>query len=103
MLARRVDAARARLRATSVASASAWFRFTLVTRARTVSPGQPAAHEDDEAVQAGDAVAAVRERLDLELELLVLLDGGGHGASLAGCACFHLGSHGDAAAGTTRC
>jgi hypothetical protein len=34
--------------------------------------GQAAAHEDDEAVEPGDAVAAVGERLDVELELLVL-------------------------------
>ena len=40
---------------------------------------QPAAHEDDEAVEPRDAVAAERERVDGELELLVSLDGGGHG------------------------
>ena len=45
--------------------------------------GQAAPDEDDEAVQARDAVAAVRERLDVELELLVLGDGRGHEATLA--------------------
>ena len=34
-------------------------------------PGQAAADEDDEPVQAGDAVPAVGERVDLELELLI--------------------------------
>ena len=33
---------------------------------------QPAAHEDDEPVQARDAVAAVGERVDVELELLTV-------------------------------
>ena len=37
--------------------------------------GQPAAHEDDEAVQAARRRAAVGERVDLELELVVGLDG----------------------------
>src|SRR5439155_13608768 len=41
--------------------------------------GKAAPDEDDEALEPRDAVAAVRERLDLELELLILLDGGGHG------------------------
>ena len=41
--------------------------------------GQPAAHEDDEPVQPRDAVAAVGERVDAELELLPLGDGNGHG------------------------
>ena len=40
--------------------------------------GEPAPDEDDEAVQAGDAVAAVGEGVDLELDLLVQLDGRGH-------------------------
>jgi hypothetical protein len=45
---------------------------------------EPAADEDDEAVQARDAVPAVGERVDREVELLVLLDGGcSHPASLA--------------------
>ena len=52
-------------------TASAWRRCTFVTRARTVSPGRPRADEDDEAVQARDAVPAEGERVDLELELLV--------------------------------
>ena len=39
---------------------------------------KPPAHEDDEAVQPRDAVAAVGERLDPKLELLVDLDGRGH-------------------------
>ena len=36
---------------TSVVIASAWRRCTFVTRARTVSPGSPRPHEDDEAVE----------------------------------------------------
>ena len=40
--------------------------------------GQAAADEDDEAVQARDAVAAVGERVDVELELLTVADRGGH-------------------------
>ncbi len=36
--------------------------------------GQPAPDEDDEAVRARDAVAAVGERVDVELELLPSLD-----------------------------
>ena len=44
--------------------------------------GQPAADEDDEAVQARDAVPAEGERVDRELELLVLGDGRGHPARL---------------------
>ena len=47
------------------------------TRAHRV-PGQSAADEDDEPVQAGDAVPAVGERVDLELELLIFAHGGGH-------------------------
>src|SRR5262245_35814883 len=39
---------------------------------------QAAPHEDDEAVQPRDAVPAVRERVDRELELLVPRDGCGH-------------------------
>ena len=59
-------------------SASANPRFTFVTRARTRSPGKPAPDEDDEAVQARDAVPAVGERVDLELDLLVQLHRRGH-------------------------
>ena len=49
--------------------------------------GDPRAHgvareaapdEDDEAVQPRDAVAAVGERVDVELELLTVADRGGH-------------------------
>src|SRR5439155_6991892 len=40
---------------------------------------QPTPHEHDEPVQPGDAVAAVRERVDRELELLVPRDRCGHG------------------------
>ena len=39
---------------------------------------QATADEDDEPVQARDAVAAVGERVDAELELLTDADGGGH-------------------------
>ena len=39
---------------------------------------EPAADEDDEAVQPSDAVPAVGERLDPELDLLILGDRGGH-------------------------
>ena len=42
--------------------------------------GKPAAHEDDEAVEPRDAVAAEGERIDRELELLVSL----HGAATQG-------------------
>ena len=70
-------------RSTSVASASAWLRLTFVTRARTRSPGKPAPHEDDEAVEPRDPVAAVRERVDVELELLSLCDGRGHARTVA--------------------
>jgi hypothetical protein len=41
------------------------------------------ADEDDEAIEPGDAVAPVGERVDVELELLVLGDGGGHRVRLA--------------------
>ena len=41
--------------------------------------GQSAAHEDDEAVQARDAIPAKSERFDTELELLFLADGNFHG------------------------
>ena len=47
------------------------------TRTDTI-PGQPSANEHDESVQARDAVAAVRERVDLELELLPSPNGRGH-------------------------
>src|SRR4051794_592851 len=40
--------------------------------------GKAAPHEDDEAVQPRDAVSAVRERVDRELELLVPRNGCGH-------------------------
>ena len=40
--------------------------------------GEAAADEDDEAVMPRDAVAAVGERVDAELELLTLGDGRGH-------------------------
>ena len=40
---------------------------------------QPASHEDDEPVVTRDAVAAVRERLDRELELLSFVNRRGHG------------------------
>jgi hypothetical protein len=39
---------------------------------------KPAPDEDDEAVQPRDAVPAVGERVDLEVELLILLERGGH-------------------------
>ena len=44
--------------------------------------GQAGPHEDDEAVQARDAVPAEGERVDLELELLVPLHRRGHACSL---------------------
>ena len=40
--------------------------------------GQPAPDEDDESIQPRDAVATESERVDVELELLVLDDGRGH-------------------------
>src|SRR5256885_16302494 len=45
--------------------------------------GEPASHEDDEAVEPRDAVAAVRERLDVELELLSLCHRRGHAPTVA--------------------
>jgi hypothetical protein len=45
--------------------------------------GKRAVHEDDEAVQTADAAAAVGERVDPDVDLLVRLDGGGHPESLA--------------------
>ena len=47
-------------------------------------PGQAGADEDDEPVEPRDAVPAEGERVDLQLELLVALYRGGHGASLDG-------------------
>ena len=44
--------------------------------------GESSAHEDDESVQARDAVAAVGERLDPEVELLVLANRRGHPTSI---------------------
>src|SRR6185312_5860212 len=46
--------------------------------------GQPAADEDDEAVEPGDAVAAEGERLDVELELLPFADWRGHARHRSG-------------------
>ena len=43
---------------------------------------EPAADEEDKAVQPRHAVAAVGERLDPEVELLVLPDGRGHPTSI---------------------
>jgi hypothetical protein len=40
--------------------------------------GKSAPDEDDEAVEPSDAVAAVRERVDVELQLVAFGDGGGH-------------------------
>jgi hypothetical protein len=42
--------------------------------------GKPASHEDDEAVEPGHAVAAERERVDVELELLPFRHRRGHAA-----------------------
>src|SRR5829696_1890005 len=47
---------------------------------------QPTPHEHDEAVQPRDAVAAVGERLDVELELLILGDGRRHAGEPSGAA-----------------
>ena len=44
--------------------------------------GEAAADEDDESVQPRDAVPAVGERVDRQLELLVALDRCGHGVRL---------------------
>ena len=54
----------------STALASAKPRLALVSRARTRSPGSPPDDEDDVAVGARDAAAAVGERVDLEHQLL---------------------------------
>jgi hypothetical protein len=45
-------------------------------------PGQPAADEDDEAVQPGHAVAAVGERVDRELEVVSSGHRSGHQSSV---------------------
>ncbi len=45
--------------------------------------GQAPPDEDDEAVEARDAVPPVGEGVDRELELLVSLDGGGHARNVA--------------------
>ena len=45
--------------------------------------GQASPHEDDEAVEPRHAIAAVRERVDVELELLSLRDGRGHARTVA--------------------
>src|SRR2546430_9010417 len=45
--------------------------------------GKPAAHEDDEAVQPSNAVPAVGETVDGELEFLISADGSGHAPSVA--------------------
>src|SRR5207342_2639444 len=50
-------------------------------RAHAVS-GEPAADEDDEAVQPGDAVPAICERVDAELDLLTVANRCGHRASV---------------------
>ena len=47
---------------------------------------QPAPHEDDEAVKPRDPVAAVRERIDVELELLPLRHRRGHRRTVAAVA-----------------
>ena len=80
--ARRVDSVCARLehlRRERLGVVSLHLRHT---RANPVA-GQAATNEDDEAVQAGDTVPAVRQRIDGELELLILGDGRGHGRSVA--------------------
>ena len=54
----------------STARASAYARLALPTTARTRSPGTRAGDEHDVAVAARDAVAAVGERVDRQLELV---------------------------------
>ena len=76
--ARRVDAVRARLehlRRECLGVVSLHFRHTC---AHAVT-GEAAPDEHDEAVQARDAVSAVGERVDGELQLLILGDGSSHG------------------------
>ena len=81
VLARRVDPRRSRLDDLERE------RFRVVAlhpghaRADDVA-GQPAADEDDEAVQSRNAVPAVRERLDPEVELVVRSNGRGHATSI---------------------
>ena len=77
MRARRLDALRRRLEHLGrerLREAALHLRHA---RAHAVA-GKPAAHEDDEAVQACDTVPAVGERVDLELDLLVLANRRGH-------------------------
>ena len=66
----------------SSAVASAKPRFTFVDPRADEIAGKRAADEDDEAVVPGDAVAAVGERVDLELELLTFGRCSGHAASV---------------------
>ena len=54
--------------------------------------GQPAADEDDEAVESGDAVPAVGERVDAELDLLPLAHRCGHRGSLPASPCGSIGT-----------
>ena len=77
VLARRVDARRSGLHHLERQRLGVIPLHLRYARANDV-PGQPAADEDDEAVQPRDAVAAVRERLDPEVELVVEFHRRGH-------------------------
>ena len=81
VLARSLDARRARLHDLDGERLGVVALHLRHTRAHGVA-GQPALDEDDEAVQARDAVAAVGERVDLELELFVDGDRRGHATSI---------------------
>ena len=81
VLARRLDPRRARLDDLDGERLGVVALHPRHARAHGVAR-QPALDEEDEAVQARDAVPAVGERLDLELELLVWTDGRGHPTSI---------------------
>ena len=77
MGARRVDALRPRLEDLDRERLGVVPLHLRDPRADAVA-GQPAAHEDDEAVEPRDAVPAEGERVDVELELLPLRHRRGH-------------------------
>ena len=81
MLARRLDARRSGLDDLDGERLRMVALHLCDTRADDVA-GKPVADEHDEAVQTRDAVAAVRERLDPEVELLVCSHRRGHPTSI---------------------
>ena len=82
MVAWRLDAQRARLQDFGDERLRVAPLHLRNARANRVT-GQAASHEDDESVQARDAVSAVGEPVDRELELLVSGNRSGHSLSVA--------------------